>query len=143
VTALDRFGCRLVALERHGGPQGALTVLLGEGGSLGEGDGVARRGFLLTDVPPGGVRGGHAHRRSHQLVVAAAGEVDATVSDGAGEGAVRLVVGGAALAVPPLVWLTLSGFTPGAAVLVLGTEPHDDAELVRSLDELRRLRARP
>lgn len=139
MNAPDLLGCRLVALDRHDGPRGALTVVLGEGGVLG----AVQRGFLLTDVPPGGVRGGHAHRRSHQLVVVAAGEVDATVSDGVGEAVVRLVAGGAALAVPPLVWLTLSGFTPGAAVLVLGTEPHDDAEFVRSLDELRRLRVRP
>ena len=139
VSAPDLLGCRLVALDRHDGRRGALTVLVGEGSGVG----VAHRGFLLTDVPPGGVRGGHAHRRSHQLVVVAAGEVDATVTDGVGEAAVRLVAGGAALAVPPLVWLTLDGFTPGAAVLVLGTEPHDDAEFVRSLDELRRLRARP
>jgi hypothetical protein len=128
-----------VDLERHAGPHGALTVVLGDGG----GPVAPRRGFLLTDVPPGAVRGGHAHRRSRQLVVVAAGEVDAIVSDGASEAAVRLVAGGAALAVAPLVWLTLSGFTPGAAVLVLGTEPHDDAEFVRSLDELRRLRTRP
>ncbi|MCU0273087.1 MAG: FdtA/QdtA family cupin domain-containing protein [Acidimicrobiales bacterium] len=139
VSAPDLLGCRLVALDRHGGPRGTLTVVIGEGGGIR----AAERGFLLTDVPPGGVRGGHAHRRSHQLVVVAAGEVDATVADGVGEAVVRLVAGGEALAVPPLVWLTLSGFTPGAAVLVLGTEPHDDAEFVRSLDELRRLRTRP
>jgi uncharacterized RmlC-like cupin family protein len=134
----DLLGCRLLPLERHGGERGTLTVLLGAGGA----DLTPRRAFLLTDVAPGASRGGHAHREAQQLIVVVAGEVDAVVADGRSERVVRLVAGGPALTVPPLVRLTLTGFTPDAAVLVLGSDEHGDDSFVHDDDELRALRGR-
>jgi UDP-2-acetamido-3-amino-2,3-dideoxy-glucuronate N-acetyltransferase len=134
---LARLGCALVVLEHHDGPRGRLTVLVGGGGA----GFVPQRGFVLSDVPPDADRGGHGHRLAHQLVVAVAGGVRATLTDGEAVVELALVAGGPALAVPPLVWLTLDRFTPDASVVVLGSEPYDPAELVGSLEELRALRA--
>lgn len=129
------FGCRLLDLERRTGDAGTLTVVVGEGGGGLE----PRRMILFSDVPPGAVRGGHAHLRAHQVVVVASGEVDATVGDGSQEAIVRLSGPGAALAVPPLVLLSLSGFSPGASVILLGSEPYDPDEVVGP-ERLRELR---
>ena len=41
--------------------------------------------------------------------------------------------------VPPLVWVTLKDFTPGAVCLVLASELYDAAEYIRDRGEFLRL----
>ncbi|HPO71030.1 MAG TPA: FdtA/QdtA family cupin domain-containing protein, partial [Anaerohalosphaeraceae bacterium] len=41
-----------------------------------------KRIYYLYDVPGGGVRGGHAHKRLHQFIIAASGSFDVILKDG-------------------------------------------------------------
>ena len=58
--------CRVIELPRFGDLRGNLTSLQSEIEIPFE----LRRIFFLYDVPGGAERGGHAHRTTHQMLIA-------------------------------------------------------------------------
>jgi dTDP-4-dehydrorhamnose 3,5-epimerase-like enzyme len=82
-----------------------------------------------------GVRGAHAHRSLHQLLVCVAGSCRITLDDGRRRAEVVLDRPNRAVHVPPLVWSVQYGHTPDAVLVVLASEPYDADEYVRSYDE--------
>jgi dTDP-4-dehydrorhamnose 3,5-epimerase-like enzyme len=92
-----------------------------------------RNAFFLHSVVS--ERGGHAHRRTSQLIVPVAGSFCVHASDGQDSVAYELSAQGRALYIPPMHWLRLRDFTPPAVCLVLTDAPHDDADYVRDWDE--------
>lgn len=98
-----------------------------------------RRVYWIAGVPPGAWRGGHAHRRVTELLVAAAGRFVVRCRSAEGVQEHELVGGGDALLVPPLVWREVREFSDGAVCLVLASEGHDPEEYVRDPDEFRAL----
>ena len=99
-----------------------------------------RRVFFLHDIR--GDRGGHAHRATRQLLVAVAGAFTVEVSDGADSVTHVLRDPHRALYVPPLLWVRLHDFEPGAVCLVLADVRFADSEYLRDWDEFVRLRQR-
>lgn len=85
-----------------------------------------RRVFWITDVPPMVMRGGHAHSRTHQVLVAVNGILTVWadgrtwVLSGEHEG----------LYVPPLISLEMRDWTPGTVLLVLCSEHYDAGDYV-------------
>src|SRR3954449_8742570 len=81
----DRWGdgnmldaCRVIELPKIGDPRGNLTFV--EGGRHIPFD--IKRVYYLYDVPGGADRGGHSHKRLHQLLIAMSGSFDVVLSDG-------------------------------------------------------------
>lgn len=101
-----------------------------------------KRVYWITDVPPGARRGGHAHRRATELLVAVAGSFVVRCTHPQHGGEFELGAGGPALLVPPLVWREAVGFTAGAVCLVLASEPYDEDEYVHDLEEFQALAGR-
>ena len=97
-----------------------------------------RRVFFLHDVR--GERGGHAHRATRQLIVPVAGAFNVEVCDGAGAVTHIMRDPHRALYVPPLLWVRLYDFVPGAVCLVLADVRFADSEYLRDWDEFVRLR---
>lgn len=89
---------------------------------------VPTRIFQVFDVPEGEMRGDHAHRRCHQLIMALTGSVVVVVDDGRQRWSVRLDEPHLGLHVPPMTWSIQKDFAPGSRVLVLASEPYDRAE---------------
>lgn len=85
-------------------------------------------------------RGGHAHRKTRQLIVPVAGSFSVQASDGSDSVRHELFDPCRALYVPPMHWLRLRDFTPSAVCLVLTDAPHDDADYLRDWDEFVALR---
>lgn len=100
-----------------------------------------RRFFALYNVLPDAMRGGHAHRLQHQLLVVFGGAVNVTVDNGQGRTTVRLDRPALGLHVPPMLWLELTEFTPGAICLVLASGLYSEEDYVRSREEFIRLTA--
>lgn len=94
-----------------------------------------QRIFVIHDVPPGGTRGGHAHRRQHQLFLMVEGTCTATIDDGRSCSVERLAAGEQALYLPPLNWLTLSELSPGAICVALASDSYDEGEYIVDHDE--------
>lgn len=100
---------------------------------------VVRRSFLVYNVPNAELRGEHAHRRCHQLLMAVKGSVHVVVDDGRQREEFALDRPNLALHLPPMVWGTQYRYAPDAVLLVLASDPYDPADYVRDYDEFLRL----
>jgi hypothetical protein len=80
-------------------------------------------------------RGGHAHRDTDQVVVAAAGCFTMKLSDGERSAVYRLDDPRRGVYTPPMVFIELSDFSPGAVCLVLASTPYDMSRSIRSWEE--------
>ena len=118
--------------------RGHLTV-----GEIGKGmPFVPRRFFVISDVPDEGIRGEHAHRALHQLLVCLAGSVIAEVSDGTHTRSVVLDVPHVGLHIPPMVWGVQHHYTRDAVLMVLASAEYDAADYIRDLAQFKALHAR-
>jgi|ERR1700683_2241609 len=104
---------------------------------------AVRRAFAIYDVAPGVERASHAHRTNHQLIIMLSGGCTIVCDEGHRVATERLDNPAQGLHVPPLVWITLKDFTPGAVCLVLASELYDAAEYIRDRAEFKELSARP
>lgn len=97
------------------------------------------RVYYLYDVPGETARGGHAHTRLHQLLIAVSGSFDVVLDDGAQTKRYHLNSANVGLHIRPMSWRTLEWFSPGTVCLVLASEPYDEAEYIRDYDQFRRI----
>lgn len=96
--------------------------------------------FVVTRSPAGTVRGGHAHRTCHQLLIATAGVVHVEYDDDAGSQHVALTDATTALHIPPLVWAEQTYVTDGASLVVLASHQYDASDYVDDRQEAAELR---
>lgn len=101
---------------------------------------VPRRYFIVHDVPTKEVRGEHAHRRLHQVLVCIAGSVTVLVDDGVHRQETVLDSPELALHVPPMIWCVQYKYTPDAALLVLASDVYDPDDYIRDYDQFLRER---
>jgi len=124
--------CPLVDLPKIFLAEGSITPV--EGGS-----GIVpfeiARVYYSYDVVGGAVRGGHAHRKLQQFVVAAMGGFTAILWDGERERHVELNRAYRGLFVPPSIWMDLVNFSSGAVAVVLASEHYEEADYIRDRDE--------
>jgi dTDP-4-dehydrorhamnose 3,5-epimerase-like enzyme len=123
--------CSLIALRTIEDPRGSLTFVEGERDLPFQ----IKRVYHLYGVPPRGARGGHAHRRLDQVLIAVAGAFDVVLDDGAKVRRVRLDDPRTGLHIRPGVWRELDRFSEGAVCVVLASELYDAADYVRDYDE--------
>ena len=98
-----------------------------------------RRLYYLYDVPGGAERGGHAHKKLQQLIVAASGCFDVVLDDGKNRKVVELNRPYYGLHVVPGIWRELINFSSGAICLVLASEKYDADDYIRDYDEYLKL----
>jgi acetyltransferase-like isoleucine patch superfamily enzyme/dTDP-4-dehydrorhamnose 3,5-epimerase-like enzyme len=126
-------GVRLVELTRATDMRGSLVA--GENAQL---PFVPERFFVVYDVPSAEVRGAHAHRECHQLLICLAGSVNAIVDDGTHRAEYVLDRPDTGLHLPPMVWGTQYKYSENAVLLVLASHQYDDADYIRSYQEFLR-----
>ena len=109
---------KLIELPKITDPRGNLTVA--------EGAGVVpfdiKRAYWVYDVPGGESRGGHAHKRLRQLVVALSGSFTVTLDNGYERRTVLLNHPWQGLIIETNTWRTLDDFSSGAVCLVLASD---------------------
>lgn len=124
----------LVDIPKIGDARGNLSVVEGGRGVPFE----IRRAYWTYDVPAGGHRGGHAHRRLRQFVVALSGSFTVTLDDGRERRTFLLNHPYQGLLIDTCVWRTLDDFSSGAVCLVLASEPYDEGDYIYDYDEFLR-----
>jgi hypothetical protein len=130
-------GAALLRMHSIYEARGHLTV-----GEIGKGMPFApRRFFVISDVPDQGIRGEHAHRQLHQLLVCLAGSVVAEVNDGTASRSVLLNVPHVGLHIPPMVWGIQHHYSRDAVLMVLASAEYDPADYVRDFAQYKALRA--
>lgn len=92
------------------------------------GDGLLfqpQRFFLVYDTPTGTNRGGHAHRRCEQYLIAVRGKVAVMVDDGSSRIEFQLERPDQGLYVPAGTWGEQRYLSDDACLLVLASDPYD------------------
>ncbi|MEC3907247.1 FdtA/QdtA family cupin domain-containing protein [Tamlana sp. 2201CG12-4] len=96
-----------------------------------------KRVYYLYDVPSGSVRGGHAHKKLHQFLIALSGSFDVILKDGVKEKAVTLNNPSEGLLITHGIWRELENFSSGSICLVLASEVFDEDDYIRSFVEFK------
>jgi len=94
-----------------------------------------KRIYYLYDIPGGEDRGGHAHKKLYQLIVAASGSFDVLLDDGQNKKIVKLNRPDYGLMVLPGIWRELFEFSSGAICLVLASQKYDQDDYIREYDQ--------
>ena len=100
---------------------------------------VARRYFVIMNVPPGKTRGEYAHTLVHQFLVCLRGACNVTIDDGSTVQRFRLESPRHGLYVPPLHWSRLDGFSGDALLLSVTSGEYDRAEYLEDYPSFMRI----
>ncbi len=96
-----------------------------------------RRTYYLYDVPAGAMRGGHAHRKTEEFIIAASGSFTVVLDDGKRRRKYFLNRPHYGLYVPQLVWRELENFSSGSICLVVASEEYDESDYYREYDDFK------
>jgi dTDP-4-dehydrorhamnose 3,5-epimerase-like enzyme len=94
-----------------------------------------KRVFYLYDVPGGESRGGHAHRKCQQFIVAMSGSFDVLVDDGKKRRTFTLNRSYYGLYLPSMIWREMANFSSGSVCMVLASEFYEESDYFRQYDE--------
>lgn len=97
-----------------------------------------KRVYYLYDVPGGVERGGHAHKKLKQLLVAASGSFDVLIDDGRNKKYIHLNRPYIGLLIVPGIWRELSNFSSGSICLVLASLKYDETDYIRKYKEYKK-----
>ena len=122
---------QLIDLPKIIDPRGNLTVIEGYGSIPFD----IRRAYCVYDVPGGESRGGHAHRRLRQLLVAISGSFTVTLDNGHARHSYLLNHPYQGLLIETGIWRTLDDFSSGAVCLVLASEPFAEDDYIRDYSD--------
>ena len=94
-----------------------------------------KRVYWVYDVPSGENRGGHAHRKCSEFIVAVSGSFTVTLSNGTEQKTYLLNHPYQGLLVGTGIWRTLDDFSSGAVCLVLASELFAEDDYIRDFDQ--------
>lgn len=123
--------CRIIELPKIRDKRGNLTFI--EAGRHIPFD--IMRVYYLYDVPGGASRGGHGHKRLHQMMIAMSGSFDVILDDGRERKLFHLNRSYYGLYIPPMLWRELDNFSSGAVCMVLASDYYDESDYFRDYDE--------
>ena len=122
---------KIIELQKVTDPRGNLTVAEGNESipfSI-------ARAYWVYDVPGGESRGGHAHKKCHEFIIAVSGSFSVTLDDGKEKKTYLLNHPYQGLLVDKMTWRTLEDYSSGAVCLVLASEPFSEEDYIREYDE--------
>jgi uncharacterized RmlC-like cupin family protein len=97
-----------------------------------------RRIFYLCDIPGGSKRGGHAHKKLEQFIIAVNGSFEVSVQGKGFKETYILNRSNFGLYVPPMYWCQLKNFSSGAVSLVLASEHYNESDYIRNFEEFKK-----
>lgn len=98
-----------------------------------------QRAFFVYGVPSRDVRGEHAHRTLHQLLICVHGACHVIVDDGQQRDELILDDPTVGLYIPPMAWSIQYKYSPDAVLAVLASAPYDPDDYIRDYDQYLRL----
>ena len=94
-----------------------------------------KRVYYLYDVPGGAERGGHAHKKLHQLVIAMSGSFDVMLDDGNEKKLFHLNRPYFGLYICPMTWRNLDNFSSGSVCMVIASKPYAEDDYLREYSD--------
>ncbi len=126
-------GCKIINLPRIQTESGDITSL----NNLENIPFETHRVYYLYDIPNRADRGGHAHKKLFQLVVAVSGSFDIELFDGKEKVKYTLNQPDQGLLIIPGIWRNLNNFSGGGICLVLASHEYDESDYIREIEEYR------
>ena len=94
-----------------------------------------KRTYWIYDVPGGESRGGHAHKKLKQLLIALSGSFTVTLDDGTEKKTILLNHPYQGLILETNIWRTLDDFSSGAVCMVLASDIYDPDDYIYDYNE--------
>lgn len=99
-----------------------------------------KRAYWIYDVPGGEMRGSHAFKESHEIIIALSGSFDVVLNDGENETKYSLNRSYYGLYVPNLLWRSIENFSTNSLALIVSSIPYDTDDYIRDFDEFKIIR---
>ncbi|MFY7742299.1 MAG: sugar 3,4-ketoisomerase [Flavobacterium sp.] len=121
---------KLIPIPKIEDPRGNLSVIEKEVVPF-----AIKRVYYLYDVPAGAERGGHAHRKLQQFLIALSGSFDVILNDGKTEKTVTLNKPFEGLLISEGIWRELKNFSSGSVCLVVASDVFEEADYIRDFND--------
>lgn len=128
--------CKLIQIPKISDYRGNLSFI--EGNNHVPFD-IARI-YYLYDVSDGSKRGGHAHKKLQQLIIAMSGSFDVILNDGVNEKVVHLNRSYNGLLMPTMIWRHLDNFSSGSVCLVIASEKYEEDDYIRDFNKYKKIK---
>lgn len=125
------YNCNIIELNKISNRAGNITVVEAEKSV----PFPVERVYYLYDIPAYAERGGHAHKQLFQLIVAASGSFNITLSDGKIKRSFMLNNPNQGLLIVPGIWRELNDFSSGSVSLVLASHAYEAEDYIRDFDD--------
>ena len=89
------------------------------------------RAYWIYDVPGGEIRGAHAFKENHELIIALSGSFDVLLNDGKEEKRFHLNRSYYGLYVPNMIWRSMENFSTNSLAMVLCSLPYSENDYIR------------
>ena len=126
--SLDK--CRIIDLPKIKDPRGNLTFIE----SFNQINFDIKRVYYMYDIPTGSERGGHAHKKLEQLIIALSGSFEIVLKDNKNLISYNLNSPSRALYICPMIWRELKNFSAGATCLVLASNLYAEDDYYRDFE---------
>jgi acetyltransferase-like isoleucine patch superfamily enzyme/dTDP-4-dehydrorhamnose 3,5-epimerase-like enzyme len=94
-----------------------------------------KRFFVISSVPTIQVRGEHAHKEQHQLLICLQGTCSIVLDDGINREEIELNSQEVGLYIPPMIWGIQYKYSANAILLVLASDIYDPEDYIRDYDQ--------
>lgn len=93
------------------------------------------RVFVVYNVPSAELRGEHAHKECHQLLICVNGAVSVVTDDGKTRKEYILDAPNRGLHIPPMTWAVQYNYSKDAVLLVLASHQYNPEDYIRDYDQ--------
>jgi len=94
-----------------------------------------KRFFVISGVPTIQVRGEHAHKEQHELLICLQGTCSIVLDDGTNREEIELYSQEFGLYIPPMIWGIQYKYSANAILLVLASDIYDPDDYIRDYDQ--------
>lgn len=129
---MDLFSIELLEIPKISDPDGRGNLSVIEKDILPY---EIKRVYYLYDVPSTSSRGGHAHKKLQQFLIALSGSFDVVLDNGKQRRAITLNRPDRGLLIPNGIWRELENFSSGAVCLSLVSEVYDELDYIRDYEK--------
>lgn len=123
--------CKIIELPKIHDPRGNLSFIEEENHFPLQ----IKRVYWIYDVPGGEIRGAHAFKKQHEMIVALSGSLDVIVDDGIKSKTYSLNRSYYGLYLPSGIWRQLENFSTNSLALVLSSTEYREEDYIRDYNE--------